>query len=133
MTVQRPILFYDGECGFCQRTVQWALRHDRHRRLWFAPLQGTTYRSLAPAGAPVDLSTIVFLAPQGMRMRSSAIVALLTALGGAWRALGVLLWLVPRPVRDAGYGFVARRRHRLGGRNAACAVPGPADRERFLP
>ncbi|MDR3745785.1 MAG: DCC1-like thiol-disulfide oxidoreductase family protein [Acidobacteriaceae bacterium] len=33
------VLLYDGECGLCQRTVGWLLRHDTHERLLFAPLR----------------------------------------------------------------------------------------------
>jgi predicted DCC family thiol-disulfide oxidoreductase YuxK len=33
------VLLYDGECGLCQRTVGWLLRHDTQGRLLFAPLR----------------------------------------------------------------------------------------------
>lgn len=63
--------------------------------------------------------------------QTAAILRLLHALGGPWR-LAWLAWLVPAPVRDAAYRAIARRRYRLFGRSAECAVPAPADRARFL-
>jgi predicted DCC family thiol-disulfide oxidoreductase YuxK len=53
------------------------------------------------------------------------------ALGWPWRALGVLL-VLPRPLRDAAYDFVARRRYRWYGRRESCRMPTPALRARFL-
>jgi predicted DCC family thiol-disulfide oxidoreductase YuxK len=32
------VLLYDGECGFCSRTVQFILRHERVHTLRFASL-----------------------------------------------------------------------------------------------
>src|SRR4051812_37486572 len=35
-----PVLFFDGECGLCNRVVRLLLRLDTRGRLRFAPLQG---------------------------------------------------------------------------------------------
>ena len=67
-----------------------------------------------------------------MVRRSSAVVGLLRQLGGPWRVVGTLLWLVPRPLRDVGYRVVARSRYRIFGRQDTCRVPTPWERERFL-
>jgi predicted DCC family thiol-disulfide oxidoreductase YuxK len=40
---------------------------------------------------------------------------------------------VPRPLRDAVYDWVARRRYGWFGKLDACRVPGPGMRSRFLP
>jgi predicted DCC family thiol-disulfide oxidoreductase YuxK len=40
--------------------------------------------------------------------------------------------LVPKPLRDAVYRFVARNRYRWFGRQDACLVPAPEVRARFL-
>lgn len=38
----RHVLFYDGVCGLCDRSVQFLLARDRERVLHYAPLQGPT-------------------------------------------------------------------------------------------
>jgi predicted DCC family thiol-disulfide oxidoreductase YuxK len=43
-----------------------------------------------------------------------------------------VFWLVPRPLRDLAYDFVARRRTRWFGRRSSCRVPTPEERGRFL-
>lgn len=50
---------------------------------------------------------------------------------GPWRLLRVL-WIVPRPLRDALYSFIARNRYRFFGKRQACLVPTPAQRKLFL-
>src|SRR5690349_3308676 len=34
-----PVLFFDGVCNLCNRSVQFVIRHDRQGRIRFAPLQ----------------------------------------------------------------------------------------------
>ncbi|MBV8227658.1 MAG: DUF393 domain-containing protein [Verrucomicrobia bacterium] len=37
------ILFFDGVCGFCNKTVDFVLRADRNRVFLYSPLQGETF------------------------------------------------------------------------------------------
>ncbi len=130
-----PILFFDGTCGFCTRSVQWVLRHDRRDALRFAPLQGETYAALAIPGKPTDMSSLVLLRDGRLYTHSSATVRMLRLLGGIWPVVGALLWVVPKPLRDAGYRVVARNRYRIAGRvePGACAIPSPDIAARLLP
>jgi predicted DCC family thiol-disulfide oxidoreductase YuxK len=126
-------IYFDGYCGLCDRFVQFVLRRDRAGRYRFAPLQGSTARERVPAILDPQASQTVILEDAGrFRVRSDAALAILSGLGGAWRLAG-LLRVIPRPVRDAVYDLVARNRNRWFGRLAECRVPGPAERERFLP
>jgi predicted DCC family thiol-disulfide oxidoreductase YuxK len=130
----KPIVFFDGECGLCDRTVSFILAHDSRRNLQLAPLQGETAAQRIPADDRRQLNSIVLLDPQGRSWRhSAAIVRLLWALGGAWSAAGWLLWLIPAPLRNAGYRFVARHRHRLFPKPPTCRMPTPEEREQLLP
>ncbi|MBK7833023.1 MAG: DUF393 domain-containing protein [Gemmatimonadetes bacterium] len=38
------VLLYDGECGLCDRTVQWVLKRDREGSMRFAPLKSAVGR-----------------------------------------------------------------------------------------
>ena len=128
------VVFFDGVCGLCDRTVHFLLKRDRHDRLRFAPLQGETARRVLPplGGKPEDLDTIYVLTSDGrLLQKSRAVVFATMALGGAWVLLGVLR-LVPRPIADVVYDFVARVRYRIFGRSEVCALPSPEERARFL-
>jgi predicted DCC family thiol-disulfide oxidoreductase YuxK len=127
------IIYFDGQCGLCDRFVQFVLRRDRAARYRFAPLQGSTARERVAASLGPESSQTVILEEGGrFRVRSDAALAILTGLGGAWRLAG-LLRVIPRPLRDAVYDLVARNRNRWFGRLAECRVPEPAERDRFLP
>lgn len=133
-----PVLLYDGECGLCAGSVQFILRHEpAHRReaLRFAPLQsdwGRQVRTRHPELAGVD--SVVWFEPTDaggrVRYHSAAGLAALRHLGGFWGVLGALGWLVPRPLRDAVYRAIARRRFDLVA--PACLLPTPEQRARFL-
>jgi predicted DCC family thiol-disulfide oxidoreductase YuxK len=131
--VEHPIVFYDGDCGLCDRFVRWMLRRDRRHRYRFAPLQGDTARRMirVEPGDP-GLWSVVLVDHAGEHRRSTATLRAVAGLGGVWRAAGWLL-LVPAALRDPVYRLVARHRYRWFGRAPACALPGPEERGRFLP
>ena len=131
------ILFYDGHCGLCHRAVKFVLKHDRSGRAFrFAPLQGATFQSRVPAADRADLpdSVVVLTADGSLLVRSDAFVHILRRLGGGWRILAGVLAVVPRPLRDVGYNFIARTRYSVfGKRDDLCPIV-PADlRARFDP
>ncbi len=127
------ILLYDGECGLCARSVRFVLSHERgERALRFAPLGGVTARGHGITGGE---GTVILLdAGAGRRwVRSAAVVRVLWGMGGAWRAVGALFWLVPLPLRDLGYALVAAVRRRIWPMTDSCALPPPGASPRFLP
>lgn len=127
------LIYYDGLCGLCDRFVRFVLARDRRKCFRFAPLQGETARVRLPHLANPETSSTVILEDEGQfRIRSDAALAILAALGGGWRS-AALLRVIPRPIRDAVYDWIARHRSRWFGRREECRIPGPDERERFLP
>ncbi|MEZ4757233.1 MAG: DCC1-like thiol-disulfide oxidoreductase family protein [Flavobacteriales bacterium] len=132
MSAPLPVVFYDGHCGLCDRSVQWLLRMDRRAALRFAPLQGTTASKVLPRSIATHMDSFVLLDGNGVHLRSDAAIRVLEHLGGAWRSIR-LLRLMPRVMRDSVYDLIARRRHRWFGRMEHCRLPGPGEGARFLP
>jgi predicted DCC family thiol-disulfide oxidoreductase YuxK len=135
MGIDRPILFYDGVCGLCNRLVQFVLLNDQQKIMQFAPLQGETaegYVYCLPASIQ-SLNTIVYFYPLSGKVytKSSAMVRVLWDMGGKWRFLSILLWCVPFLIRDLGYWFVAKIRYRLFGKKESCYIH--PDLDHFLP
>ena len=127
-----PIVYFDGVCGLCNRSVGLLLRHDRRRVLRFAPLQGDTAHERLGLTADGDPDSIVLEDAGRLWHRSDAALRIAAHLGGWWRCFAVLR-VIPRPLRDALYDVVARRRYRWFGRKETCRLPTPEERERFLP
>lgn len=141
MTTPRPprVFFFDGDCGLCDRSVRFLMRHDRRAHLRFAPLQGELAAEVLPRNGidPTRLDTACFLldvdTPRERAVtRSTAVLKVVTSLGGLWRIAGASL-IVPRPIRDAAYDFIAKRRTRIGGKKSQCPLMTPEQRARILP
>ena len=130
------VLLYDGLCGFCDRTVQFALKHDKPRLLRFAPLQGQYARDVLarhPGLHGIDSLVLVERDAQGERVsvRSEGALRLAGYLSWPWRALGAFR-LVPRVLRDWGYDRFAKIRYRAFRKFDACPLPPAEVRARFL-
>ena len=136
-TPETEIIFYDGTCALCHRTVQFVLRHDREGKAFrFAPLQGSTFERLVPPAQRNGLpDSIVLRAANGsLLVRSESILHILRRLGGGWKFLAGLLDVIPGPLRDAVYNFIARVRYRVfGRREELCPLVPPEQRSRFDP
>ena len=138
MTKMAPLLLYDGTCGFCAASVAFMLRHERQHTLRFATLQGevgSDLRRRHPQLQSVDSMVWVDPAPGGheeaVYVRSAAALQAARYLGGAWRLLTVGK-LLPGPLRDRIYDWIARHRHSLSVSGARCFVPTPEQASRFL-
>jgi len=127
------VIFYDGVCGLCDRTVRFVLARDSARRFRFAALQSDyAAAALAAHGRDArDLDTVCVLDGERLHIKSDAVLAILERLGGVWR-LASLARLLPRALRDLGYDWVVRNRYRWFGRFDQCALPPPELRDRFL-
>lgn len=127
------IVVFDAQCLLCDGWVRFLLRHDKHQRLRFASIQGAQGLALLQrAGLQVDgLQTLLLVDGERSWQHTAAILRVLHGLGGFWR-LAWLGWLVPAPIRDALYRWLARNRYRWFGRSETCLLP-PADAAwRFL-
>lgn len=129
--VHATVLF-DGVCNLCNGSVLFVIDRDPERYFRFAPLQGDDARRLlAEQGVAPELSSVVLVEGGRVYTRSTAALRIARRLRGPWRLLAAFV-VVPRPVRDLVYDWVARNRYRWFGREEACRMPTPELRERFL-
>ncbi|QDU68147.1 thiol-disulfide oxidoreductase DCC family protein [Engelhardtia mirabilis] len=130
----RPLVLYDGDCGLCERSVQFILERDPKERFVFAPLQSQLARDLIRSiGADPDrLETIVLRDEAGrMHLRSGAALRIAARLRAPWPLLAAGLVLPPL-LRDGVYKWIARRRLRWFGSADSCRLPDPKRPARFL-
>lgn len=127
-----PVIVFDGDCLFCQRSVRFIHRHDRADAYRFAARQTPAgARLLADAGVGLAPNSMVLIDDQGTWLRSDAVLRIASSLGAPWSAARALL-AVPRPLRDAVYSLVARVRHGLTPFLPACELPDAALRAKIL-
>jgi predicted DCC family thiol-disulfide oxidoreductase YuxK len=128
-TEEHPIIFYDGVCGLCDRSIQFIIQNDRERKFRFAALQSDI--AARTLGDNITLDSFVFYEKGKARYRSSAALHMFRALGGGWKLLYGFI-IVPPFIRNAVYDFVARNRYRWFGKYDTCRIPTPEQRSRFL-
>jgi predicted DCC family thiol-disulfide oxidoreductase YuxK len=128
-----PTLFFDGECGLCNRFVRWLMRRDVLGIFRVAPLQGETARTqgVKLTGEPHAWS-LVLVDEAGTHEGSEATLRAIGRLGAGWNAARLLLF-VPRVIRDTVYRWIAQNRYRWFGRVESCALLTESERNRLLP
>ena len=136
MSIPTHLVFYDGNCGFCDFTVQWLLKRDSEECLYFAPLQGTLAAELLPRyDLPEDLDSLIYLrthdALQEVFVHSDAVVEIVMSLPVPWRWIQCVKW-IPKGFRDWGYKQFAKRRLKIFGTVDACTIPTESQAKRLL-
>src|SRR5262245_47545533 len=120
-TRREPLLvFYDGACPVCTRSIAWALKLDRYSRL--RPVPAGRPQGRETAGPPHARHRLeerhVWSGRRGVRRGSDAIAAMLVELPGLGWAGHLLGFALVRPFARLAYRVAAKNRHRLPAREA---------------
>ena len=129
---RQPILLFDGECGFCNRTVQFFLQREKNKKMHFAPLQspvGMQLRKYFEVDPKID--SLILIKNHSAYIKSCAALRLTPYMKGLWPVLVVFV-AIPPFLRNIVYDFIARRRKKIFGRVESCALLMNEDRSRFL-
>lgn len=137
MNTQNKIIFFDGYCNLCNGFVDCLLKVDHRKQFQFASLQGETAkqklkRDSTPKEQTQDFDTVIYLNGQNSFERSTAVLLILSELGGIWRLAKIFL-ILPLGLRDLVYKFVAKNRFLLFGKREVCRIPTPEESSRLLP
>lgn len=133
MSKYNIVVIYDGECGFCNRSVLFLLKRDRNKALRFSASKSSFSKSeLAKHGISTEtLDTLVLLERGAAYTYSDAGLRITKYLKFPW-SLFYSLWVVPKRIRDPLYKFIARNRYRLSGRSKSCSIPDESSKGRFI-
>ena len=134
----KAIVLYDGVCGLCNRAVQFLLKRDRHDRFQFASLQSdVAARVLQRHGMDAkSLDTVYAVLNYGepnetLLAKGDAFLFFAKVIGGIWSVAQVGR-IIPRPIRNWLYDFIARHRYQVFGKSESCMLPDPKQRHKFL-
>jgi Uncharacterized protein conserved in bacteria len=123
------LLFYDGDCGFCHRSITLIHDYDKKKKFLFAPLQGETAKkyTLPNVDSIILLENFKSDKPK-ISIRGKAIARIIAILHPSLAFLDK----IPAWMLDPSYRFVAYvRRHLFEKPN--CLIPKNLDKSRFLP
>ena len=127
------LVVFDGVCVLCSAFTRWIIRFDRKQEFRFATAQSALGQALYRAhGLRFDgFETNLVIIDGISYTRLDSLVATAQALGGVWRAAG-LLRLLPASLRDWLYERIARNRYALFGKRDSCDIPSGELRDRLI-
>jgi predicted DCC family thiol-disulfide oxidoreductase YuxK len=113
----RPLVVYDGNCGFCRRWVERLRRWDREGRLEFLPLQDADAPVVTGVGRGVLEQAAHVVLPSGQVVAGAAALrALCPFLSGGSVPFHLLGLPGVLPVAERLYRWIARRWGPVGAR-----------------
>ena len=123
-------VLYDGDCGFCNRSVAFILKHEKSPTIHFAPIQSQFTKELFECNdwATPNLSTFYFIQNGKKFERSAAAFEVVKFLKSPYSWLRIFRF-IPRSITDWFYNQIAKRRQRIS--NGFCVMPTPEERARF--
>lgn len=140
MTEQQPIfeaqhgiVLFDGVCNLCNGFVNFIIDRDPAGYFKFGALQSEAARPYLQRWKlrPDYMDSVVLIESGRCYRDSTAALRILRRLKGFWPLLYGLI-VIPRPLRDAVYRWIARHRYQWFGRRAQCRLPTPDLMARFL-
>ena len=132
-TINLPIVFFDSHCLLCNGSVQFILRHEKKKILFFAPYEGITYQLyIGTHPHQIIPDSIVVYHNQMIFNYSRAIIIILLSMGSYWKILGNISKIIPPILFDFFYKIIAKNRYNWFGKTDSCMLHTQATRSRFL-
>jgi predicted DCC family thiol-disulfide oxidoreductase YuxK len=129
MNAPKHIVLFDGVCNLCNGAVRFILARDPAWRFRFASLQSDAARQRLQGEVPAE--TMILIEAGKQYTKSAAALRIARRLRFPWPFLYAFV-VIPRPLRDIVYDWVARHRYAWFGKRDTCMVPTPQMRGRFL-
>lgn len=130
---EKNIILFDGVCNLCVSSVQFIIKRDPVGIFYFASLQSDVGVRLSENfGALIEKTdSIILIKGDKCYIESDAALKIASKLKGGWKLLYIFI-IIPKPLRDAVYRYVARNRYKWFGKKDACMIPTPDLEKRFI-
>jgi predicted DCC family thiol-disulfide oxidoreductase YuxK len=127
------VIVFDGACNWCNAWINFTIDHDPQGKFKLGMLQSEHAKQILQELqlSTEDFETFLLLEQTRIFTKSTAALKIAKHLSGLWPLLYLFI-VVPRPLRDAIYDFVARHRYKWMGKAETCRVPTPSERARFV-
>lgn len=129
----RKIILFDGICNLCNQSVQFVIEHDSKNQFRFASLQSDFGQDFLKKNKleATQFDSIVFIEDDQFYTKSSAALKIAKYLDGLTSWLTIFM-IVPKPLRDIVYSFIAKNRYRWFGKNESCWLPTKELKAKFI-
>ena len=129
----KSILLFDGVCNLCSFFVNFTIKRDRKKELLFASLQSETGKKLLQKfDLPTsDFHSLILINNDEYYTRSTAALKVVKGFRGLWPVFYIFI-IIPKPIRDFCYDFIAKNRYRWFGKKEQCYLPAADIEGRFF-
>ncbi|WJP96769.1 thiol-disulfide oxidoreductase DCC family protein [Macrococcus bovicus] len=121
------IIFFDGDCSFCNKYIQFLIKFDKDNKFYFATLNSQTYKKFSDNWIPQpDIDSILYYKNSNFYYYSDAIIEILSDINIFFKVFK----LIPQKIRDIFYKLFARHRYKFN--KNSCVLPPKEVQYKFL-
>lgn len=116
------IVFFDGECNFCNFWVKQVLKNERKNNIYFSNLNSSFSKKTLDQ-LKVDIKntdSIIVLYQDNIYTKSNAISLILKQLRFPFPFFSIILSLLPNFFKDFFYDLIAKYRLKVFGKSDSC-------------
>jgi predicted DCC family thiol-disulfide oxidoreductase YuxK len=128
------IILFDGVCNLCNGSLQFVLKHDVKKRFLFASLQSDAATNILLQLNQKSFKyydSIILVENEKVFIKSTAALRIAKKLKGLVSLVYVFI-IVPKPLRDLIYDYIAKNRYKWFGKKNKCMIPDKEVANRFL-
>lgn len=130
----KKIILFDGLCNLCESLVTFVINHDTKDQFRFVAIQSPLGQEILQhiGMNPKHIDSVVLYQPGiAYYYKSNAALQIAGSLGGFFH-FGTVFRLIPAPLRNALYDYVAKHRYQWYGKKEGCLIPTPEIKSKFL-
>lgn len=125
-------IIYDGDCGFCNKTIMFLAKKDKNNIYKFVSSYSTVGSKILAKYDIIGLekSTIILFTDNRFFTKSDAIKRILIKIP-PYNILGIIISIFPLRLSNIVYDFISQRRKYII-KNNACKIPTEEIRKKFI-
>ena len=127
------IILFDGVCNFCNFWVNYIINRDKNDTYQFAAMQSDSGQKLLQKFklSTYDFDTFVLVVNDKFFTKSTAALMIIKNLKSIVKLLYPLI-ILPAPIRDFFYEWIAKNRYKFFGKRDVCRIPTEIEKRKFL-
>lgn len=129
------LIIFDGECNFCNSSVNQIIRLDVKEQFFYTPYTSqVALEVIRKYNLGNRIESILFLSDGKVFSKSDAILKIVAGMGGLNKIISYFItFIIPKFIRDKAYIFVANNRYRIMGKSTkSCIIPSQNLKKRFI-
>lgn len=126
------IILFDGDCNFCNESVLFIIKRDKHDHFKFCSLQSKKAATLLQKhNICTSEKSLILIDNNKAYTKSTAALHISHHLTFPWHILYYFIF-IPKLIRDFAYTTIANNRYKLMGRKTKCMIPTAEMKNKFL-